>query len=70
MSLSHLPNGANAKIKCIKCKGCIRNRLFALGLLPGTHIEILQNNPFTPLIISVRNTRLTLDRKLASLIQV
>lgn len=48
-------------------KAC--SKLESLGLLPGTEIKILVNSGHGPLLVQVENSRITLGRGLATLIQ-
>lgn len=46
------------------------NRLESLGIIPGTEVEILANNAGTPLLVSVGESRVMVDRKIAEQVLV
>ncbi|MFP4381414.1 MAG: ferrous iron transport protein A [Candidatus Sumerlaeia bacterium] len=48
----------------------IRNRLAALGLVPGVEIEVIRNHGWGCCILSVKGSRIVLGRGMASRIQV
>jgi ferrous iron transport protein A len=48
----------------------IRNRLTAMGLLPGTEITVIRNGGRGPFVVSVKNSRMALGRGIADKIIV
>jgi len=48
----------------------MRGRLAALGLLPGTELEVIQNSGHGPFVVSVRGSRIVIGRGMASRMEV
>lgn len=44
----------------------LEHRLNYMGLVPGEHVRVVQNNPPGQMIIAVKGTRLGLSRGIAS----
>lgn len=60
-TLANLKPGQSAFIKRISATDSLRQRLYDLGLTPGTHVELIKFAPFgDPLEIRVRHYQLTL----------
>lgn len=64
-TLSDLKNGEKGIVRCVtKSESCNVGKLSAMGLTPGTEVEMLSNAQ-GPLMIMVRSGRLCLCRNLA-----
>lgn len=62
--LADVEEGKKVVIKDIVCDGCMKKRLYELGLIPGQKIEVLQNGLFGgPIKIKVKDYCLALRRK-------
>lgn len=70
MPLSSISEGHRAVLKKITGGRQLRGRLAALGLLPGTELEVVQNSGHGPFVISVRGSRIVIGRGMASRIEV
>ena len=69
-TLCDLKDGEKAVVRClVKSQGCHLSKLAAMGITPGTEIEMLSNSK-GPLMILVRSSRLCLCRSLAKAIVV
>jgi Fe2+ transport system protein FeoA len=69
-TLCDLKDGEKAKVRCIvKSQGCHLSKLAAMGLTPGTEIEMLSNSS-GPLMVLVRSSRLCLCRSLGKSVLV
>jgi Fe2+ transport system protein FeoA len=62
--------GRSAILKKITGGRQLRGRLAALGLLPGTELEVVQNSGHGPFVVSVRGSRIVIGRGMASRIEV
>ena len=70
-SLNELPLGSTAKIMQIRGENTAAQRLMALGILPGTEIEMAGVAPWgDPITIRIRGRAVSLRRAEASLIEV
>lgn len=59
--LHELPIGALAVVRSVECDRLVRRRLLELGLLPGTHIEVVRRAPLgDPIELSLRGYRLSI----------
>ncbi len=70
MPLTNIKEGVIAKLQSIKGGRQLRTRLAALGLLPGTEIEVIQNSGKGPFVVSVRGSRIVIGRGMASQVEV
>jgi Fe2+ transport system protein FeoA len=70
MPLSMLSEGKRAILKKIAGGRQLRGRLAALGLLPGTELEGIQNSGQGPFVVSVKGSRIVIGRGMASRIEV
>jgi Fe2+ transport system protein FeoA len=69
-TLCDLQNGEKAVVRCIvKSQGCHLSKLAAMGLTPGTEIEMISNSS-GPLMVLVRSSRLCLCRSLGKSVVV
>jgi ferrous iron transport protein A len=60
--LSELPRGARGLVSCLPKAHGLAKRLIALGLTPGSEVEILQNRGKGPLIVEVHGARVAMGR--------
>ncbi len=70
MPLTNIKEGVKAKLQAINGGRQLRTRLAALGLLPGTEIEVIQNSGKGPFVVSVRGSRIVIGRGMASQVEV
>lgn len=70
MSLGLTKNGSRVVVKAISGGADVRNRLFAMGILPGKQLDVVANQTVGPVVISLSGSRLVLGRGLASKIVV
>lgn len=69
-TLCDLRDGEKAVVRCLaKSTGCHVGKLAAMGITPGTEVEVLSNGR-GPLMILVRSSRLCLCRGLARAVVV
>jgi Fe2+ transport system protein FeoA len=70
MPLSMVRPGGTAVLVDIQAgRGLVRH-LSAMGLVPGTHVQILSDNLRGPLMVRVRGTKMALARGMAHKILV
>ena len=69
-SLDTLRPGQRARVACIGAGNKARCRLAALGLLPGSPLEVVANAGVGPLLLSVGDSRLMVERGIAAKVQV
>ena len=70
MPLTGMSEGSVAILKAITGGRQMRTRLAALGLLPGTRIEVIQNSGKGPFVVSVRGSRIVIGRGMAQQVEV
>ncbi len=70
MPLDQIHEGGIATVLSIGGGRQLRSRLAALGLLPGTPLEVIQNSGHGPFIVGVRGSRIVIGRGMASRIEV
>lgn len=69
-TLCDLKDGEKAVVRCLlKSQGCHLSKLAAMGITPGTEIEMISNSG-GPLMILVRSSRLCLCRSLGQSVVV
>lgn len=69
-TLCDLKSGEKSRVRCLsKSQPCHLGKLSAMGITPGTEIEMLSNAQ-GPLLILVRSSRLCLCRSLAQAVMV
>ncbi len=63
---------ARGMVKVLRIEGGfgMTDRLEPMGILPGENIEIVRNDDFGPLIVSVPGSSLILERETAHMIHV
>lgn len=70
MPLTMVREGTRAVLRSIEGGRQMRGRMAALGLLPGTELEVVQNSGKGPFIVSVRGSRIVIGRGMAARIEV
>jgi len=70
MPLTKITEGMKAKLHSITGGRELRTRLAALGLLPGTEIEVVQNSGKGPFVVSVKGSRIVIGRGMAAKVEV
>lgn len=70
MPLTKISEGMKAQLHSITGGRELRTRLAALGLLPGTEIEVVQNSGKGPFVVSVKGSRIVIGRGMASRVEV
>jgi len=70
MPLTMVREGARAILRSIEGGHQLRSRLAALGLFPGTELEVVHNSGHGPFVVSVRGCRIALGRGMATRIEV
>lgn len=68
--LTKITEGVKAKLHAITGGRELRTRLAALGLLPGTEIEVIQNSGKGPFVVSVKGSRIVIGRGMAAKVEV
>jgi Fe2+ transport system protein FeoA len=70
MPLSIVQIGRKVRLVSVEAGHGLRSRLTAMGLVPGTEIEVLQNFMHGPFLIEVKGSRIMLGRGMAQKIEV
>lgn len=70
MPLTMVNEGHKAVLRDIEGGRQLKGRLAALGLLPGTELEVVQNSGHGPFVVSVRGSRIVIGRGMAAKITV
>jgi len=70
MPLTMVDEGNKAILRSIEGGRQLRGRLAALGLLPGTELEVIQNSGHGPFVLSVKGSRIVIGRGMAARISV
>jgi len=65
IQLSQVDEGRFVSIANINAGRGLRMRLTAMGLRPGTRIQVLRNGKSGPIVVSIKNTRMALGRGVA-----
>ena len=70
LALDGLISGGHAEV-CSVCAGAkARTRLASLGLIPGTKLQVVTNSGMGPLLLSLGESRLILERGVAAKVMV
>ena len=69
-SLNCIKAGKNVTIRSLACQCPCKNRLLAMGFLPGTKIKVINCNKNGPMIVEVKNNTVTLGDSMAQNIEV
>ena len=70
MPLTMVHEGRKAVLHSVDGGRQVRSRLAALGLLPGTELEVIQNSGHGPFVIAVKGSRIVIGRGMAARIVV
>ena len=70
MSLTSIGVGKRVRFLTVNAGHRLQGRLAAMGLVPGTEIEVVQNSMFGPVVVEVKGSRMMLGRGTACKIQV
>ena len=71
MDLAEVPVGGRVYVTSIRGSGSVRGRIMAMGLVPGTAVEVLRRAPMgDPLEISVKGYNLSLRAVEAAMVIV
>jgi ferrous iron transport protein A len=64
--------GSNTKVKLVNIEGGtgLRQRLVAMGLVPGSVFEVMRNGHPGPFVVKVKNSKVVLGRGMADKILV
>jgi Fe2+ transport system protein FeoA len=68
--LATIKSGASAEVSGI-CAGCkAKSRLASLGLMPGSVLKVVANSGVGPLLLSVGESRIMIERGIAAKVVV
>ena len=70
MNLTALHNGDSAIIEAVEAGRGLRSRLIALGLLPGTPVNVINIDGSGPVVLELRDSRIVIGRGIAQKIEV
>jgi Fe2+ transport system protein FeoA len=70
MPLTMIREGKKAVLLSIEGGRQLRSRLAALGLMPGTELEVIQNSGQGPFVVAVKGSRIVIGRGMAARIAV
>lgn len=70
MPLAIVSPGRRVLVVGVDAGGGLQGRLAALGLVPGTEVEVIANSAKGPFIVLVKGSRLILGRGMAQKIMV
>lgn len=70
MVLTNAKKGNVHRILSIQAEASLQGKLAALGLVPGSEIEVLQNSLHGTSVVACRGSQFVLGRGLAELIQL
>jgi len=70
MPLSRAEAGRDVVVMDVLAGRGLRQRLMDMGLVPGAVVRVMSNSSAGPLIVAVKETRLTLGRGMAHKIMV
>jgi Fe2+ transport system protein FeoA len=62
--------GTRVKVRGVGAGSGLKSRLAAMGLLPGSVLEVVRNHMHGPLIVQIKESRLVLGRGMALKIDV
>jgi ferrous iron transport protein A len=71
MNLTDVPVGGTACVASIRGTGSLRGRIMAMGLVPGTVVQVVRKAPMgDPLELSVKGYYLSLRKREAEMVLV
>lgn len=71
MQLNDLPLHSHAKIIAVRSNGILQQKLFNMGFIPGTHVEMIRSAPLLdPLEVKILDYHVTLRRQEAKMVEV
>ncbi|MGI6098605.1 MAG: FeoA family protein [Kiritimatiellia bacterium] len=70
MPLSLVPAGHSVRLRRVQAGSGLASRLTAMGLLPGTQIQVCHNDRNGPVILGLNGNRLMLGRGMAEKVSV
>ena len=73
LPLERVPSGTKVKVVAVIAGTGATNRIYQMGIVPGSIIEVVDNNlmyPWTPVLVRVHGMTIALGRGLASKILV
>jgi len=70
MPLTMIREGKKAVLLSIEGGRQLRSRLAALGLMPGTELEVIRNSGQGPFVVAVKGSRIVIGRGMAARIAV
>ena len=65
MPLSMVESGRVVRLVAIDSGRRLQARLAALGLVPGTELQVISNSTTGPFVVAVRDSRVVLGRGMA-----
>lgn len=65
-TLINLRAGEKAEVSSVFAGCKARSRLASLGLIPGSNLQVITNPGFGPLLLSVGESRIMIERGIAS----
>ena len=70
MPMTKILEGKTAILRSIDGGRQLKGRLAALGLLPGTTLEVIRNSGHGPFVVGVKGSRIVIGRGMADRISV
>ena len=70
MPLATVKAGQKVRFVNVRAGQALKARLAAMGLVPGSELEVVTNSLHGPFIVSVKGSRLVLGRGMAQKIMV
>jgi len=70
MPLTMVSEGGRAIMRSVAGGQEVRGRLAALGLLPGTELEVVRNSGHGPFVVAIKGSRVVIGRGMAARIEV
>ncbi len=70
MPLATVKAGSKVRFVNVQAGQALKARLAAMGLVPGSELEVVSNSLHGPFIVSVKGSRLVLGRGMAQKIMV
>ncbi len=64
------PRGERVEVVTIAAGHRAMHRLAEMGIIPGAKVEVVQGQPGCPLLLAIHDTRLAIERGIASKVLV